>query len=84
MLAIGRPLLAREAFARYEEVLRPWVDECQKLPPSAVRGFLPRTRFGIWLRNRMMHLMGKWPVRPLAARMFTKASNYRLGEYAPA
>ncbi|HWB79315.1 MAG TPA: FAD-dependent monooxygenase [Nannocystaceae bacterium] len=74
----------RVAFARYEEVLRPWVDECQKLPPSAVRGFLPRTGFGIWLRNRMMHLMGKWPIRPLAARMFTKASNYRLGEYAPA
>lgn len=74
----------RVAFPRYEEVLRPWVDECQKLPPSAVRGFLPRTRFGIWLRNRMMHLMGKWPVRPLAARMFTKASNYRLGDYAPA
>lgn len=74
----------RVAFARYEEVLRPWVDECQKLPPSAVRGFLPRTSSGIWLRNLSMHLMGKWPLRPLVARMFTKASNYRLGEYASA
>lgn len=71
----------RVAFRRYEQVLRPWVRECQTLPPAAVRGYLPQTRAGIWLRNRSMHLMGTWPIRPLAERMFMKASSYRLPDY---
>ncbi|MEJ3744401.1 FAD-dependent monooxygenase [Actinomycetes bacterium KLBMP 9797] len=53
----------RAAFARYEAEMRTYVEANQKRPPGGVRGFTPRTRHGIWLRNQLIraipHLPGK-------------------------
>lgn len=41
----------RAAFAGYEEVLRPFVDKAQKLPPGAPAMANPQTKWGIWALN---------------------------------
>ncbi len=41
----------RDAFAAYERLLRPYVDEAQKLPPGAPGLANPKTRLGIALFN---------------------------------
>ena len=37
----------REAFARFEATMRPYVDRAQKLPPGTPRLAFPRTRTGV-------------------------------------
>ena len=39
----------REAFARFEATMRPYVDRAQKLPPGTPRLAFPRTRTGVTL-----------------------------------
>jgi 2-polyprenyl-6-methoxyphenol hydroxylase-like FAD-dependent oxidoreductase len=69
------------AFARYESVMRPYVNQCQKLPPSGLEGMLPRTRRAIWMRNLSMRMMTRWPVRSLVAGLFQKADAIVLEDY---
>ena len=69
------------AFARYEEVMRPYVEEAQKLPPGGVSGYAPNTRFEIRLRTASMNWMTRWPFRPLLAAQFAKAGNIALPTY---
>ena len=71
------------AFTRYGSALRPYVRQAQKLPPGAVRGFLPRTRTAIALRDASMRAMTRWPLRAATARRFRRAVAIRLAEYAP-
>ncbi len=50
-----------EAFAKYEEQLRPFLEGKQKAAESFASSFVPKTQLGIWLRNqatRMMRLPG--------------------------
>ncbi len=72
----------RVAFARYEEVMRPYVAQAQELPPGGVDGFAPRSRRMIRLRSLSMRWMTRWPVRPLVAPLFRKADAIELPNYA--
>jgi 2-polyprenyl-6-methoxyphenol hydroxylase-like FAD-dependent oxidoreductase len=71
------------AFPAYEATLRDYVAQGQKLPPGALRGFLPRTRRDIWLRDRSTRLMTTWPLRRLVAGIFARADAIELPDYRP-
>lgn len=71
----------RTAFARYDEVLRPYVQQAMELPPGGVAGFAPRTALMIRLRAASMQSMTRWPMRQLMARQFAKAGDIALPDY---
>jgi 2-polyprenyl-6-methoxyphenol hydroxylase-like FAD-dependent oxidoreductase len=71
----------RSAFARYESMLRPYVTQCQRLPPGGVAGFAPNTALAISLRAASMRWMGRWPMRSLLAGQFAKAGAFTLPDY---
>ncbi|MGW7315661.1 FAD-dependent monooxygenase [Streptomyces sp. NPDC054854] len=62
----------RTAFARYEEVMRPYVDRAQKLPPGAPRIANPRSRIGLAAMNTVLRIAGT----PAAARLGGLASRF--------
>lgn len=70
------------AFARYQEQLRPYVTECQKLPPGGVNGFLPGSRAAITMRNFSVRMMTSKPMRGLMAKSLQKADTITLSDYA--
>jgi 2-polyprenyl-6-methoxyphenol hydroxylase-like FAD-dependent oxidoreductase len=86
---VGAYLLAGElaaadhatAFARYQELLRPYVRQCQELPPGGVNGFAPQRQTMINLRNLSMRMMTRWPMRPILAKQFAKADSITLPSY---
>jgi 2-polyprenyl-6-methoxyphenol hydroxylase-like FAD-dependent oxidoreductase len=69
------------AFARYQEVMRDYVHQCQTLPPGGVKGFAPQGRLMIWLRNLSMRTMTHWPMRGIVAKQFQKADAITLPDY---
>ncbi|WP_329407199.1 FAD-dependent monooxygenase [Nocardia vinacea] len=69
------------AFTRYQEVLRPYVTECQKLPPGGVNGFLPASRAAIAMRNLSVRAMTSAPLRALMAKSLQKADAISLTDY---
>jgi len=71
----------RVAFARYEQIMRPYVTEGQKLPPGGIGGFAPASRLDIAVRTASMRWMTRWPLRPLIAAQFAKAGNITLPDY---
>lgn len=58
-----------EAFAAYEEWLRPLVDDVQDLPPGTPRVANPRSRLGVALFRAGTRLAATGPVRAAAARL---------------
>jgi 2-polyprenyl-6-methoxyphenol hydroxylase-like FAD-dependent oxidoreductase len=46
----------RTAFARYEAVMRPYVNQAQKLPPGAPRIANPRSRTGVAIMNAVLRI----------------------------
>ncbi len=72
------------ALARYEEVMRPYVDKCQDLP-RGVDGYAPMTESDIAITAAVMKWMQRWPIRPYAAKKwFTTADSIELPDYANA
>jgi 2-polyprenyl-6-methoxyphenol hydroxylase-like FAD-dependent oxidoreductase len=71
----------RSAFARYDEIMRPYVTEAQKLPPGGASGFAPSSALGIRMRAASMRSMTRWPMRALLAAQFAKAGNITLPDY---
>ena len=69
------------AYARYEEITRPYVTRGQELPPGGIRGFAPGSALGIGLRAASMRWMSRWPLRNLLARQFAKAADIELPDY---
>ena len=68
--------------ARYEAVLRPYVDKCQDLPNSLAR-FAPKTESDIASTALVMKWMQRWPFRPIAAKLwFTTADSIELPDYS--
>jgi 2-polyprenyl-6-methoxyphenol hydroxylase-like FAD-dependent oxidoreductase len=64
----------RRAFARYESVMRPYVDRAQRLPPGAPRIAHPRTAAGARLVRAMLRFARSRVARRLgglADRLFT-------------
>ncbi|MFJ5809671.1 FAD-dependent monooxygenase [Streptomyces sp. NPDC093093] len=60
----------RTAFARYEMLMRPYVDQAQKLPPGTPRILNPRGRAGLATMNTVLRVVGS----PAAARLGGLAS----------
>jgi 2-polyprenyl-6-methoxyphenol hydroxylase-like FAD-dependent oxidoreductase len=69
------------AFARYEQVTRPYVTRGQQLPPGGVKGYAPDSAIAIGLRAASMRWMSRWPMRNLLARQFAKAGDIELPDY---
>lgn len=69
------------AFARYEQVTRPYVTRGQRQPQGGIRGFAPHSAFGIGLRTASMRWMSRWPLRNLLAGQFAKAAGIELPDY---
>jgi 2-polyprenyl-6-methoxyphenol hydroxylase-like FAD-dependent oxidoreductase len=70
------------AFARYDKVMRPYVNRCQKLPNSLDR-YAPMTEKEISDNARAMKWMQRWPLRPIAARLwFRIAESIELPNYS--
>jgi 2-polyprenyl-6-methoxyphenol hydroxylase-like FAD-dependent oxidoreductase len=69
------------AFARYQQEMRDYVTECQKLPPGGVRGYAPQSQLMISLRNLSTRMMTSRPMRPLIAKQFNKADRITLKDY---
>lgn len=69
------------AFARYEQVLRDFVESAQQLPPGGVGGYAPMRAFDIRLRTASMRWMTRWPLKQLIARQFDKAGDVVLPDY---
>ncbi|MFF9641494.1 FAD-dependent monooxygenase [Kitasatospora aureofaciens] len=69
------------AYARYEELMRPYVARAQELPPGGVQGYAPDSALMIRLRAASMRWMGRWPLRSLLAAQFAKAGDITLPDY---
>ncbi|MFF3073642.1 FAD-dependent monooxygenase [Kitasatospora sp. NPDC057936] len=72
----------RAAFARYEELMRPYVTRSQELPPGGMNGYAPNSAAMIRLRAASMRMMGRWPMRSILAAQFAKAGDIDLPDYA--
>jgi 2-polyprenyl-6-methoxyphenol hydroxylase-like FAD-dependent oxidoreductase len=72
----------RAAFERYDQIMRPYVTEAQKLPPGGASGYAPSSALAIRMRAVSMRSMTRWPMRSLLAAQFAKAGNIALPDYA--
>lgn len=74
----------RRALARYGGEMRPYVDRCQDLPNTLDR-YAPMTEKDIANNAMAMKWMQRWPLRPIAARLwFRTAESIELPDYGPA
>jgi 2-polyprenyl-6-methoxyphenol hydroxylase-like FAD-dependent oxidoreductase len=71
----------RAAFGRFDEIMRPYVTEAQRLPPGGAAGFAPSSALAIRLRAASMRSMTRWPMRAVLARQFAKAGDISLPDY---
>ena len=73
----------RQAFAAYETLMRPYVDQAQKLSPGAPRLANPKTMVGIAAFNTGIRIAAKPVIRRLSGKLFTPpANNIDLPDYA--
>ncbi|WAJ47213.1 FAD-dependent monooxygenase [Mycobacterium sp. Aquia_216] len=70
------------ALARYQTVMRPFVDRCQTLP-NGIDGYVPKSTFDIRMVGMVMKYMQRRPFRGFAERKwFTTADAVDLPDYA--
>ncbi|MBD2753928.1 FAD-dependent monooxygenase [Spirosoma validum] len=55
----------QDAFVAYEQRMRPYVEEVQKLPPGVPWLVYPRTRFGVSVLNTVAGIIASKPVQKL-------------------
>ncbi|MEJ7648726.1 MAG: hypothetical protein WKF57_06805 [Nakamurella sp.] len=73
----------RDAFAGYERILRPYVDQAQDLPPGTPRLAHPKSRAAVALFRGGVGLAGTRLARALGAKLFSPpAENIDLPDYA--
>ncbi|GFG49269.1 FAD-binding monooxygenase [Mycolicibacterium agri] len=72
----------KEAFAQYQTKMRPYVDKCQDLP-NRVDRYAPNTARDISMQIKAMTWMQRWPLRPIAQRLWFKvADSIELPKYS--
>jgi 2-polyprenyl-6-methoxyphenol hydroxylase-like FAD-dependent oxidoreductase len=71
----------RIAFARYEDQLRHYVELGQQGPPGGEMMFLPKTKWGIWLRNQSIRVLPHMPWKGLIAKESDEATAVPLKDY---
>lgn len=57
----------KDGFARYERIMRPYVESVQKLPPGIPKLAYPKTTFGVWIVNTIAGLMASNIVQKIAS-----------------
>ncbi|WP_245567532.1 hypothetical protein [Nocardia vinacea] len=73
----------QKAFQRYEDQMRPWVNEIQDGTPSLGKYMVPATAAGVRLGNVLAQLITIMPGKALLARSLTKmASEIALQDYS--
>lgn len=55
-----------DAFAAYEKLMRPYVEEVQKLPPGTPKLVYPETKFGVTVLNTVASIVASKPVQKVA------------------
>ncbi len=71
------------AFAAYETLMRPYVQQAQKLPPGTPRIANPQTKMGIATLNTLARLGSTRLISSLGGKLFTPpADNITLPDYA--
>ncbi|MGV0852508.1 FAD-dependent monooxygenase [Mycolicibacterium phlei] len=71
----------RESLSAYESRMRPHVDTCQDLPNTIDR-YAPMSATDIAINAAVMKWMQRWPLRPIAAKLyFSSADSIDLPEY---
>jgi 2-polyprenyl-6-methoxyphenol hydroxylase-like FAD-dependent oxidoreductase len=71
----------RVAFPQYEQRMRPYAAQAQRLPPGGIGGFAPTSALAIRMRAASMRWMTRWPLRALVGGEFTKADAIELPAY---
>jgi 2-polyprenyl-6-methoxyphenol hydroxylase-like FAD-dependent oxidoreductase len=56
------------AFKEYQTIFKPFLDRKQQLAQSFAKSFVPKSWFGIWMRNMAVRMM----FIPLVSKMFVK------------
>lgn len=70
------------ALASYEKVLRPFVEEAQKLPPPGPGHIYVETEWGVWLTCRALSIMSALKVDQLMNRLLPEArGGWEVPEY---
>lgn len=71
------------AFARYDALMRPFVQRAQKLPPGGPRLANPRTRAGVRVFTGVVRVLASAPLRRLGDRLASRpADAIDLPDYA--
>jgi 2-polyprenyl-6-methoxyphenol hydroxylase-like FAD-dependent oxidoreductase len=72
----------RAAFDNYEKLLRPFIEGKQKAAEGFAASFIPRTGFGLWIRNQVTRLMNLPGIADwLMSRMVSLRDDFNLPEY---
>ena len=58
----------KPAFERYENIFKPFIDRKQRLAEVFAKSLVPKSKFGIWLRNTFTNLM----FLPFVSRLFIR------------
>jgi 2-polyprenyl-6-methoxyphenol hydroxylase-like FAD-dependent oxidoreductase len=56
------------AFVRYQQLFKPFIDRKQKVAQTFAGSLVPKSKFGIWLRNSFTNLM----FLPFVSKLFIK------------
>jgi 2-polyprenyl-6-methoxyphenol hydroxylase-like FAD-dependent oxidoreductase len=56
------------AFEQYENILKPFINKKQDKAQSFSKSFVPKSNFGIWIRNAIVNLM----VLPFVSKLFIR------------
>ena len=81
---LGRHGVNATALERYEQILRPYVTQAQKLPPGGADGYAPRSAWRIRMGQASMGAAMRWPLKLLMAKLFEHADAIDLPDYATA
>lgn len=70
----------KTAFEQYEMMFKPFMEKKQKAARSFAKSFIPKSNFGIWLRNKVFKLMSSSLISKLFLSQF-KDSELKLKAY---
>jgi 2-polyprenyl-6-methoxyphenol hydroxylase-like FAD-dependent oxidoreductase len=82
---IAKHTALRDGLASYERIMRPYVDQAQKLPPGTPRIANPTSRAGVALLQAAVRVAGTQVVRAAVSRMkrsHPSAQTFVLPDYA--
>jgi 2-polyprenyl-6-methoxyphenol hydroxylase-like FAD-dependent oxidoreductase len=60
-----------KAFAQYQNILKPFLDDKQRIAQNFAKSFVPKSQFGIWVRNTFIKLMSLPFFTKLLMKQFT-------------